>query len=109
MKATLLSSVALLALEMRHGLMHFEGGSSDTPDGWIEMRSIAAVILLLAFAAWGAYHLLWAYQSASFSVAAEPTLRAVYETRAMVALPIGIGLVAIGVLFFLGLQRRKSE
>jgi hypothetical protein len=72
------------------------------------MRSIVAAILLLVFGGWGTYYLLWAYQNASFSVVAEPTMRAIYETRAMVGLPIGIGLIAIGVLFFLSIRRQKS-
>jgi hypothetical protein len=73
------------------------------------MRSIVAAILLLAFVAWGAYYLLWAYQSASFSVAAEPAMREVYETRAMLALPMGSVLVTVGVLLFWGIRRRKPD
>jgi hypothetical protein len=71
------------------------------------VRLPVALALLLAFLAWGSYYIMWAYQSASFSVAASPSMKAVYETRAMLALPLGVALVAIGVLLFLVVRRRN--
>jgi hypothetical protein len=64
-------------------------------------------LLLLGFAAWGLYIGLWAFQSASYSVSAAPTMKAVYETRAMLALPIGALLIVAGVLLFTVLRRQK--
>jgi hypothetical protein len=71
------------------------------------VRIITAFILLLAFIAWGGYYILWAYQSASFSVPASFPMKAVYETRAMLAMPLGVALVSIGVLLFMLVRRRN--
>ena len=71
------------------------------------MRSAIAVILLLACLALGAYYIMWAYQSASFSVAAAEPMRAVYQTRAMLAFPLGCTLAILGVLLFLVIKRPK--
>ncbi len=64
-------------------------------------------VLLLGFAAWGLYMGLWAFQSASFSVPAETAMKAVYETRAMLALPVGALLIVAGVLIFATLRSRN--
>ena len=55
-------------------------------------------LLSLGLFLWGAALTLWAYQSASFSVPAEFPMKAVYETRAMLSLPLGVLLIVVGVL-----------
>ncbi|MEW6643031.1 MAG: hypothetical protein AB1586_21180 [Pseudomonadota bacterium] len=71
---------------------------------------LIGVILILM----GCFCLLWAIQSASFSVAAEPLAQAIYQTRAEIMLPLGLLSLATGVLYFYVLLRtqnlsRKSE
>jgi len=73
------------------------------------VRASLAWILLIAFVAWGCYYILWAYQSASFSVAAAAPMKAVFETRAMIALPIGVALTVLGVLLFVVVRRRSPR
>ena len=63
--------------------------------------------LLLGFCCWGVYVGLWAFQSASFSVPAEPPMKAVYETRPLLALPISVLLIATGVIAFVLLRKRQ--
>ncbi len=46
----------------------------------------------------GGYCLLWAIQSASFSVAADPA-QAIYKLRAETMFPIGLLSCSIGVLY----------
>jgi phosphoglycerol transferase MdoB-like AlkP superfamily enzyme len=72
------------------------------------MRRLIAWILLLAFVIWGGYYIIWAYQSASFSVAAEPTMRAVYQTRSMCGLPIGVALAILGVVMFVQITKSRG-
>jgi hypothetical protein len=72
------------------------------------MRLAIAVIVLLAFLAYGAYYIMWAYQSASFSVAAADPMQAIYETRAMLAFPLGCSLATLGVLLFMVIKRPKA-
>ncbi len=64
-------------------------------------------VLLVGFGAWGLYMGLWAFQSASFSVPADAAMKAAYETRAMLALPVGALLIVAGVLTFAALRRRN--
>lgn len=64
------------------------------------MRQAAAWLVLAGMLVLGAYYILWAYESASFSVAANASMKAVYETRAMLALPLGLVLGVLGVLLF---------
>jgi cytochrome c-type biogenesis protein CcmH/NrfF len=71
-----------------------------------KMIQVLRWLLLLGFVAWGLYMGLWAFQSASFSVPADPPMKAVYETRAMLALPVGALLIGVGVLAFVLLGRR---
>ena len=71
------------------------------------MRTACASILLLGFLAWGGYYVLWAYEGASFSAAASPPMKELYETRAMLGLPVGIILVVLGGLLFVSIWRRK--
>jgi hypothetical protein len=72
------------------------------------MRTVVSWLCLFAFGAWGIYYIVWAYQSASLSVATEPIMKSMYETRAMLAFPVGIALMAIGVVLFLVLRRRAA-
>jgi F0F1-type ATP synthase membrane subunit c/vacuolar-type H+-ATPase subunit K len=69
------------------------------------MRTMIGALLLVGLVAWGGYYIVWAYQSASFSVAAEPVMKSMYETRAMLALPVGVALIVIGVVLFLVLRK----
>ncbi|QEX22834.1 hypothetical protein FRZ61_27670 [Hypericibacter adhaerens] len=71
------------------------------------MLHIVRWVLLLGFGIWGAYMVMWSYESASFSVPAEGPVKAVYEARAMLGFPLGIALISIGALFFLGLRSTK--
>jgi hypothetical protein len=71
------------------------------------MIKVVRWVLLLGFCLWGIYTILWAFQSASFSVPAAPAMKAVYETRAMLALPLGVLLITAGILFFVQLAKRK--
>jgi len=64
-------------------------------------------VLLLGFGAWGLYMGLWAFQSASFSVPADAAMKAVYETRAVLALPVGVLLIVAGLLIFAVLRGRN--
>jgi hypothetical protein len=71
------------------------------------MLRILRWILLLGFGIWGAYMIIWSYESASFSVPAEGPIRAVYETRAVLGFPLGVALISVGALFFFGLRSEK--
>jgi len=64
-------------------------------------------VLLVCFVAYGVYLLLWAFQSAMFSVPSEPFEKAIYETRALVFFPLSIVMVANGMLFFLLLKEKE--
>lgn len=64
-------------------------------------------LLLVLFVAAGLYLLTWAFQSALFSVPAQPWMAEVYKTQAMLLLPISILFVAVGVLFFIALRQQK--
>ena len=76
------------------------------------MNSVISFIrwgLLIGASLWGGYLAIWAYQSASFSVAAEPILAEIYKTRAITLLPLGVAISAIGILFFLVLSPRRAK
>jgi hypothetical protein len=74
-----------------------------------KMIRIFRWLVLIGFCAWGGYAILWAFQSASFSVPAGGAMKAVYETRAMLALPLGVILIVTGVLAFVQIGRRKRQ
>ena len=74
-----------------------------------QLRLAIAIVLLVAFLAWGGYYVVWAYEAASFSVAAAPPMKAVYETRAMLGLPLGVALIAIGILLLVVVNRRANN
>jgi hypothetical protein len=63
--------------------------------------------LLLFFVAAGVWFGMWAIQSASFSVAADPYMSQIYGTRAMFCLPLALLCVAVGVLFFICVRKRQ--
>jgi hypothetical protein len=64
--------------------------------------------LLSAFATVGVYLLMWAFQSASYSVAAEPWLSEIYKAKALLLLPLGVLFIAVGALFFICLKRKAG-
>lgn len=63
--------------------------------------------LLVLFVAAGLYLLMWAFQSASFSVPAQPLMSEIYKTQAILLFPISVLFFAVGVLFFVSLRRQK--
>jgi hypothetical protein len=63
--------------------------------------------LLLFYIAAGVWFGMWAIQSASFSVAADPYMQQIYGTRAVVSLPLSILCVGVGVLFFICVRKRQ--
>jgi len=62
--------------------------------------------LLILFVATGCYFLLWAFQSASFSVPAEPLMSEIYKTRSLLLLPMSVLTIAVGALFFICLRKK---
>ncbi|MBR1221765.1 hypothetical protein JQ557_27445 [Bradyrhizobium sp. U87765 SZCCT0131] len=54
------------------------------------------------------YCLLWAVQSASFSVAADPMARIAYEMRVATMLPISVLSFALGALYLYVLSSRRK-
>jgi len=68
------------------------------------VRNLARWVLLLCFVGWGVYMLIWAFQSASFSVHADPILSEIYKTRALLLLPLSVLSMAVGALFFVCLR-----
>jgi hypothetical protein len=62
--------------------------------------------LLLFFVAAGIYFGMWAIQSSSFSVAADPYMSQIYGTRAMLSFPLALLCMAVGVLFFICVRKR---
>ena len=71
------------------------------------MRQGLRWLLLIALCVWGVYMEMWAFQSASFSVPVEPPMKAMYETRALLALPVGMLLIIAGVVTFVLLGRPR--
>jgi hypothetical protein len=57
--------------------------------------------LLIVFWLVGATCLSWAFQSADFSVPADPFMSEIYKTKAVLLLPISLLFFAVGVLFFI--------
>jgi hypothetical protein len=68
------------------------------------MRDTIRWVLLIFFVGYGIYCSQWAFQSASFSVPAEPFMSEIYKTRAMLLLPEAVLLLSVGVLFFICLK-----
>jgi hypothetical protein len=64
-------------------------------------------VLLLLFVGAGIYFGMWAIQSASFSVAADPLVSQIHGARAMLSFPLAILCVAVGVLFFICVRKRN--
>jgi hypothetical protein len=56
---------------------------------------LSALLILM-----GVYCVLWAFQSASFSLVGDQVALAVYKVRAETMLPIGILSLALGALYF---------
>lgn len=73
------------------------------------MKEVARWALFASFACYGAYLLIWAYQSASFSVRADPILSEVYKTRALLLVALSVLSAAIGVLFLVCLSSKRVK
>lgn len=82
--------------------------STDVAEGEVDaqMRTAVRWILLIAFAAYGTYLILWAYQSASFSVTASSVIAEIYKTQALLALPLGLLTIFMGIVLFILLRRK---
>ncbi len=74
-------------------------------------KSLAVIrwFLLVVFVTGGLYLLMWSYQSASFSVPAQPIMSEVYKTRALLLFPLSILFPSVGVLFFFCLGCRSKD
>lgn len=71
------------------------------------MLNLVRWLLLISFVAAGFYLLAWAFQSASFSVPAEPFMSEIYKTQSLLLLPLAVLFVAVGALFFICLRKKK--
>lgn len=71
------------------------------------MLNLVRWLLLLSFIAAGLYLLTWAFQSASFSVPAEPFMSEIYKTQALLSLPLAALCFAVGALFFICLKKKQ--
>ena len=54
----------------------------------------------------GLYFMIWAFQSALYSVSETPINSELFKTRAIVLFPISILFIAQGVLFFIAFKAR---
>jgi polyferredoxin len=72
------------------------------------MLNVVRWLLLVSFVAAGLYLLTWAFQSASFSVPAEPLMSEIYKTQALLLLPLSVLFLAVGVLFFICLRKKQT-
>lgn len=70
-------------------------------------RTTVRWVLFLGCVAYGLYLMMWAFQSALFSVPLPDVEKVNYETRALVFLPLSLAMIGQGVLFFLVLGPRK--
>lgn len=71
------------------------------------LKSATRWVLFLGCVGYGLYLMMWAFQSALFSVPLPETEKALYETRALAFLPLSLVMIGQGVLFFLVIGRRK--
>jgi hypothetical protein len=69
-------------------------------------RVIFRWLLVGAFALAGGYMLLWAIQSASYSVTLDPAAVALYQTRAIILYPVSASYFALAAVFFILLGKR---
>lgn len=72
------------------------------------MLNLVRWLLLVSFVTAGLYLLMWTFQSASFSVPAQPFMSELYKTQAMLSLPLAILFVAVGALFFICLKEKRT-
>lgn len=70
------------------------------------MLNLVRWMLLISFIAAGFYLLAWAFQSASFSVPAEPIMSEIYKTQSLLLLPLSVLFFSVAVLFFLCLRKK---
>lgn len=73
------------------------------------MRDLIRWTLLVLFCSVGFYLLMWAYQSASFSVPAEATISEIYKTRALLLFPLSLLYVVVGILVFTCIGKTKAS
>jgi len=69
----------------------------------IAVLSLRCTLLGIFFVI-GIYYMLAAFQSASFSVPADPIMSEIYKTRAMLSLPVSILMFVVGGLLFICLR-----
>ena len=65
------------------------------------MRACIRWFFLIGFCAIGVILLTWSVQDADFSVPAQSVASEIYETKAVLLLPMGILFFAVGALFFI--------
>lgn len=73
------------------------------------IRTVLRWILLIVFVLYGAYLMVWSFQSAMLSVPESLVAKTHYETRALVFLPLSVVLISQGVIFFILLKKKKSD
>ncbi|AEG01798.1 hypothetical protein Metme_3428 [Methylomonas methanica MC09] len=64
-------------------------------------------LIMIFFCLTGLYFMMWAFQSASYSVSETPINSEIIKTRAMILFPVSILFIAQGVLFYLVLKERE--
>lgn len=64
-------------------------------------------IIMIFFCLIGLYFMMWAFQSASYSVPEVSINSEIIKTRAIILFPVSILFIAQGVLFFLVLRERE--
>ncbi len=66
-------------------------------------------IIMMFFCLTGLYFMMWAFQSASYSVSETPINSELFKTRAIVLFPVSILFIAQGALFFIVLKEREHR
>ncbi len=64
-------------------------------------------LIMIFFCLTGLYFMMWAFQSASYSVSETKINSEIVKTRAMILFPVSILFITQGVLFFLVLKERE--
>lgn len=57
----------------------------------------------------GLYFMMWAFQSALYSVSEPQAISELFKTRAMILFPVSILFISQGILFFLVLKDRECR
>lgn len=77
-------------------------------DGRACLRTTGVTVsyaVIMASALIGINYIIGAYQSASFSVAADPVMAEIYKTRAILSLPIGAIFIVLAIAGFVFIKR----